>query len=129
VIANGDAERSADGAAFDVVDEAEEDDASDEGPAEAKVNESDEHADGAVAVPVPEGEQGPGSCEDGDYEETQEIVWNCGVGFDIRVDEPAEHAQDGDRAEDLQDPESGEESRGEDHFRGLIQSESSLCSF
>lgn len=71
-------------------------DGADESADEGEVDEGDEAGVGRGAVVGEEGEDGPGDGEDRDDEEDENGVGREGVGRHVRVDEPGEHAHDGD---------------------------------
>lgn len=56
-----------------------------------------------------EGENGPGEGEDGDDEEDEDGGRSKSVDFCEAVDEPGEHAHDGDQSDDLPDPRQDED--------------------
>jgi len=54
-------------------------------------------------------DQSPCASEDGHYEEGEEAVRHLLVVVDIWVDEPAQHTDDGNGDDDLEDPDASEE--------------------
>jgi hypothetical protein len=103
VITDLKADRNAPVATVGIVDATEEVDAGDPGTDEAKVDDGNEWAaDSAELVELVECEDTPCSGEDGDDEESQNVVGNIRVILDIWVDEPSQHANNGKGDQDLE---------------------------
>jgi len=102
-----------------VLDAAQGPDGADEGAHEAQVDEGDEEAVGAGAVPGEEGGDGPDAGEDRDDEEDEDGVRGEGVGAVVEGDEVGEHAYYWDQGEDLEEAPEGEEDAAE-HFEGGV---------
>lgn len=90
-------------------DAAEEVDARDEAAEDEGVDDGDEVGIALGAVVEDEGEEGPGEGDDGDDEEDEDRVGGQGVCACETLDEPGEHAHDGDQCYQLEDAVGAED--------------------
>jgi len=93
--------------------------ARDQGADDGEVEESDEEGVVAGAEVVDGGEDGPGEGYDGDDEEDEDVGGGEEVGVDVLVDEPGQHAHDGDEGDDLEEAPGEEEEAGDCHCDGV----------
>lgn len=116
VVSELDTNRNSQVSAVDIWNSAKEDDASDPGTNEAKVDDGDEGTrDITVSVELIEGGYCPCASEDWDNEEGEDIVWDVCFILNVWVDKPTEHANDGDGDEDFEDSNPWEEGGVENH--------------